>query len=181
MRPTLAAAPALALRAACSEASKNARLFLRLVSEVHGAYDGANGCSVGSSPTTTRAAPGRNPCSVHSMAIHEDTRCCVWMQPHLTTYNQLVRTAWHATYINGSGSGGDRSARRRSQRAAWLACACARQLLVVRCKSGLPESHPHRGRREAQLPSHRVRSAWVAANTRQPDKPRAHAHAIGVY
>ena len=41
------------------------------------------------------------------MAIHEDTRCCVWMQPHLTTYNQLVRTAWHATYINGSGSGGD--------------------------------------------------------------------------
>ena len=67
------------------------------------------------------------------------------------------------------------SARRRSQRAAWLACACARQLLVVRCKNGWPESHPRRGRREAQLPSHRVRSAWAAADTRQPDKPRAHA------
>ena len=30
------------------------------------------------------------------------------------------------------------SARRRSQRAAWLACACAWQLLVVRCKNGWP-------------------------------------------
>ncbi len=64
MRPTLAAAPALALRAACSEASKNARLFLRLVSEVHRAYDGANGCSVGSSPR--HAQP---PAATHAQCI----------------------------------------------------------------------------------------------------------------